>query len=245
MKYNIACSIHENTNIKNICSEKIKTIKIPYLQYFEFADVYAKGPDYICIQLSSSIDEDIECSKIFEYQFETADTQDVWQIYAESYDFNRCIIRHTVWDKKFNREIYLTKTHQIHEEIHSHGYDECTSDRTFNITLCGNVVLSNEVQKLKELWVELNARTGITDTVEKQELSEFVEKAIFVRNKDDCNFRFLWHYPLFIQSWEECIENIVRELHLLMKNETFFDGCICLKYAENDYDFLGIGNDQV
>lgn len=245
VKYKIACSIYENTNIKNIQSKELKTIKIPYLQYAEFADIYAKGPENISIHLSYSDVEDIECFKIFEYQCETTEIQDVWQIYAESYDFNRCIIRHTLWDKKSDREIYLSKTHKTHENIILNGYDENSLNTIFHVTLCGDVVWSTEIQKLKELWIELTLRTGVIDPVKKQDQSEFVEKAIFIRNKDDCNFCFLWHYPLFIQSWEECIENIVRELHLLTKNEIFYDGYICLEYTKRDYDFLGICNNHV
>lgn len=242
VKYNIECLINENTNIKNLQSKKIKAIEIPYLQYSEFTDAYARGPEHIDIQATTSAGEDKIYSKIFEYQIETIDSQNTWQIYSEAYDFFDCIIRHTVWNKKSDREIYLNKTHQIHEYIHLQENDEYPSDRNFQVAFAGDVVRSNKVQKLKELWFELNARIGEINTIEKQDESEFVEKAIFVHNKDNCNFCFLWHYPLFIQSWEECIDNIVYELSRLKKDDMFYDCNACLRYSKNDFELLGLQN---
>lgn len=71
-----------------------------------------------------------------------------------------------------------------------------------------------------------------------QSPDEYVEKTIFVRNKNDCNFSFLWHYPLTVQPWEKSIENLIGELKCMRNKQEYLDADIFLNYSSNSYSLL-------
>lgn len=238
MKYNITCARSEKTNVKNIGYRAVRPIEIPYLQYFEIADAYLKGPDSISVQRTKTENEETDFFKIFEFQTETVDAQYVWQIYAESFDFDQCIVRYAIWDKNHDRIAYLNENNQILRDIRQCGYDEHSLERKFCITLREEVILCNKTPRLNDLWNKLNEELETITVFEMQSPDEYVEKTIFVRNKNDCNFSFLWHYPLTVQPWEKSIENLIGELKCMRNKQEYLDADIFLNYSSNSYSLL-------
>ena len=153
-------------------------------------------------------------------------------------DFDQCIVRYAIWDKNHDRIAYLNENNQILRDIRQCGYDEHSLERKFCITLREEVILCNKTPRLNDLWNKLNEELGTITVFEMQSPDEYVEKTIFVRNKNDCNFSFLWHYPLTVQPWEKSIENLIGELKCMRNKQEYLDADIFLNYSSNSYSLL-------
>ena len=154
------------------------------------------------------------------------------------FDFDQCIVRYAIWDKNHDRIAYLNENNQILRDIRQCGYDEHSLERKFCITLREEVILCNKTPRLNDLWNKLNEELGTITVFEMQSPDEYVEKTIFVRNKNDCNFSFLWHYPLTVQPWEKSIENLIGELKCMRNKREYLDADIFLNYSSNSYSLL-------
>lgn len=228
MSYEIHCHIAEKVNTSKAEISRCETIAIPYLRFSEYADSYVTGPAYMTVRLSKKDSVPSEFEKIFEFQTETTEKLDVWQIYAESFDFERCIIRHALWNKEADREEYLKLLHR--GEDHS----------VFGVHLSGRIIFCNCFEELKKCWEELNTRISMTECISQENRPEFIEKALFVKTLEDCSFRYLWHFPLFVKSWENTAYRLLQEMNRLAECSDSASVELEQKFDSYVFDFLQI-----